>query len=120
MRTTYRRLPLVIFALAICFACTTSAAYKTIGTVAQARDTAMQAWAQYYVSKTPGGNGTGTADLEAAAAKVKAADAKYLASLKVFRDSVVVAYSDKTTAPEAVAAAAADLVSLIKSLGVKL
>ncbi|MDQ6892196.1 MAG: hypothetical protein M3167_06270 [Acidobacteriota bacterium] len=92
--------------------------YRTLGSVVELRDLAMKAWASYYVQQTPPGTAP-SPDLAAKAARVRDADEKYRAALKVFRGAVSVAYSDKTTAPPEVAAAASSLVDLIRSFGVK-
>lgn len=93
--------------------------YRTLGSVVELRDLAMKGWASYYVSLTPPGAPV-PVGLEDKATKVRAADEKYRAAMKVFHGAVTVAYSDKTTTPPEVAAAASALVDLVRSFGVKI
>jgi hypothetical protein len=84
-------------------------AYKTVGTLIVAVDTAMQAYAQRV-----GAGKVSAADQE----KVKRAYGGYYDAIQVARTAIV-ASSGQAPPPEALATAAAALLDLLRGLGVK-
>ena len=114
-----RRISLALAALLIVAACSQNAlstAYKTIGTIQVTVDTGMKIYADMVVAgKVP----------QATQDKVKAAYGSYFAAMQVAKDSLVVVASAPTGTPSldvavaAVEASANDLLTLLRSLGVK-